>query len=130
VSEERRARGFLLGIGAVFIPFFAVPLFVDPYWWAERFGWDAGPETDLGVYFGRCLGAVAFGVAVTALMASRAPARSRALFDVVAIGGALLALAHLRGLIEDSQPLVEHIETGLYAGVAALSLWCTPPEPG
>ena len=119
-------RIFLLIVGAVFLPVFAIPLFVDPYWWAERFGWDTGPETELGQYLGRCLGAVAIAVAGTALFAARDPVRNRAIFTVLAAAGALLAVVHLRGLIEDAQPLVEHIETAMYAGFAALAWWLRP----
>lgn len=127
VDEERRARVFLIVVAAIFLPVFAIPLFIDPYWWADRFGWDTGPETDLGNYFGRCLGALAIAIMVTALVAARDPARYRAIFTVLALGGLLLAIVHLRGLVEDSQPAIEHVETALYAGFAALAWWCRPP---
>lgn len=126
LSQDRRASAFLLVVAVVFLPLFAVPLFIDPYWWAERFGWDTGPETDLGNYLGRCLGALAIAIAGTALFAVRDPARYRALFTILAVGGALLAIVHLRGLIEDSQPLIEHLETALYAGFAGLAWWSRP----
>ena len=130
MSEERRARVFLIVVAAVFVPVFAVPLFIDPYWWAERFGWDTGPETDLGNYLGRCLGAVAIAITATALIGARDPGRYRAVFTILAIAGALLAIVHLRGLLEDSQPLVEHLETAMYAGFAALAWWARPrPVP-
>ena len=119
-------RAFLIAVGVVFLPIFAIPLFIDPYWWAERFGWDTGPETELGQYLGRCLGAVAIAVAGTALAAARDPARNRAIFTVLAGAGLLLAVVHLRGLVEDAQPLVEHIETAMYAGFAALAWWLRP----
>lgn len=123
-----RSRAFLLVAGVGFMVAFAVPLFVDPYWWARRFGWDTGPETDLGVYFGRCLGAVALALALAALVASQAPARYRSLFNLIAGVSALVAVVHLRGLIEDSQPVVEHVETATYAGIGLLALWCRPPD--
>ena len=129
MNEERRARFFLIVVAAIFLPVFAVPLFIDPYWWAERFGWDTGPETDLGNYLGRCLGAVAIAITATALVGARDPRRYRAVFTILAIGGALLAVVHLRGLIEDSQPRVEHLEPAMYAGFAALAWWARPPEP-
>ena len=128
-SDAPGAGRFLLAVGLLFLPVFAIPLFVDPYWWAERFGWDTGPETDLGHYLGRCLGAVAIAVAGTALAAARAPARNRAIFTVLGTGGALLALVHLRGLVEDAQPLVEHLETAMYAAFAALAFRFRPPPP-
>jgi hypothetical protein len=122
-----RARVFLLSAGAFFTIVFAVPLFVDPYWWARRFGWDTGPETDIGIYFGRCLGAVAIALSLAALVASRQPARHRSLFTLIAAVAALLAVVHLRGSVEDRQPLVEHLETGGYLAVAAFALWSRAP---
>jgi hypothetical protein len=58
-SDERTARRFLLAVSLVFLPIFAIPLLLHPYGWARRFGWRDEPETDVGRYFGRCLGAVA-----------------------------------------------------------------------
>ena len=126
MSETQRARAYLIAVGVVLLPLIAIPLFIDPYWWAERFGWDTGPETDLGNYLGRCLGAVALAVVGTAVAASRDPLRHRTLFTVLGTSALLLAVVHLRGLIEDSQPLVEHIETALWAGAGGLAFWCQP----
>ncbi|HZO60981.1 MAG TPA: hypothetical protein VFB51_14945 [Solirubrobacterales bacterium] len=123
---ERRGRIFLLGAGLFFLPLFAIPLFVDPYWWADVFGWDTTPETEVGHYFGRCLGALAIALAVVSLQGSRAPARYRALFDVIVVATALLAVAHLRGFIEDAQPTVEDLEILGYSAVAALAWWSKP----
>src|SRR5688572_30815632 len=113
----------------LFIPVFAVPLFIDPYWWGDVFGWDTASRSDLGAYLGRCLGAVALAIAVTALVAARDPAANRSLFDLLGLGAALLALVHVRGLVEDSQPLVEHLEIAMYAGFAGLAWWCKPAVP-
>jgi hypothetical protein len=121
-----KSRIFLITVAAVFIPVFALPLFADPVWWAERFGWDTEGPRDLVVYLGRCLGAVALAIGIVALRASRDPDSSRWLFDVLAIGGALLAIAHLRGLFESEQPLVEDLEVLMYAGFAAAAWLCRP----
>jgi hypothetical protein len=121
-----RARVFLLVFGALFLAVFAIPLFADPYWWADRFGWDTRTHTDLATYFGRCLGAVAIGITATAAWASRAPAEHRRLFDVIVIAAVMLAVVHLRGLFEADQPLVEDLEVLLYGGFAALAWWCKP----
>jgi hypothetical protein len=126
-GRVRRARAMLVFVAALFIPVFAVPLFIDPYWWGDVFGWDTDSRSDLTAYLGRCLGAVALAIAVTALLAARHPAANRTLFDLLGLGAALLALVHARGLIEDSQPLVEHLETAAYAVFAALAWWCKPP---
>lgn len=129
MSEERRARVFLIAVPALFLPVFAIPLFIDPYWWGDRFGWDLGPETHLGHYFGRCLGAVAIGIMVAALLGAREPARNRGIFTVLGTAGLLLAVVHLRGLIEDAQPLVEHLETAMYLLFAATAFWLRPAAP-
>jgi hypothetical protein len=121
-----RSRAFLAVTGAFFLVAFAIPLFLVPFEWAEAFGWDV-ERTDVGSYFGRCLGAVAVAISGQALWAARAPERHRPLFDLLAIAAALLAIVHLRGLVEESQPWVEHAETLMYAGFAALALWARPP---
>ena len=124
-----RSRVFLIGVAAVFVPVFAVPLFVDPVWWAERFGWDTTGAGELTDYLGRCLGAVALAISLVALRAARDPAGSPWLFDLLALSALLLAIVHLRGAIEDSQPPVEHLETAMFAGFA-LAAWLCRPVPG
>ena len=124
-----RSRAFLIVVAAVFIPVFALPLFIDPIWWAERFGWDTAGPHDLTVYFGRCLGAVALAISLVALRAIRDPAANRWLFDLLALGGLLLAVVHLRGALEGDQPLVEHLETAMYAGFGLAAWLCRPGAP-
>lgn len=112
-------------MGGLFLVVFAIPLFLVPFEWAEAFGWDV-ERSDVGSYFGRCLGAVAIAISGQALWASRAPERFRSLFELMAAAAALLAIAHLRGLVEESQPPIEHVETAMYAAFAGLALWCRP----
>ena len=121
-----KSRVFLITVAAVFIPVFALPLFIDPIWWADRFGWDTDGAGDLTRYLGRCLGAVALAIAVIALRAASDPPAHRWLFDLLALSALLLAIVHLRGAIEDSQPLVEHLETVMYAGFAVAAWLCRP----
>ena len=123
-----KSKAFLIVAAAVFIPVFALPLFIDPVWWADRFGWQTDGAGDLVRYFGRCLGAVALAISLIALRAVRDPAANRWLFDLLALSALLLAIVHLRGAIEDSQPLVEHLETAMYAGFA-LAAWVCRPAP-
>lgn len=120
-----RPQLFLGAVGAFFLVVFAIPLFLVPFEWADAFGWDA-ERTDVGSYFGRCLGAVAIALSGQALWAAREPERYRPLFDLLAAVAALLAIVHLRGLFEDSQPVVEHLETLGYAAFAGLALWAKP----
>lgn len=121
-----RTRAFLLGAGLLFLLVFALPLLIAPYDWASWFGWDTGPRTDLGLYFGRCLGAVATAISVQALLLSRHPARSGPLFPVLCLAAVLLAAVHIVGALERAQPLVEHLEALGYAGFASIAWACRP----
>ena len=105
-------------IAAVFGPVFALPLLLDPYRWARAFGWREEPETDVGLYFGRCLGALATASCVHAARASRDPAAHRGFFEFAEVTGWLLAAVHLRGLLERRQPPIEHAEIVGYAAFA------------
>jgi hypothetical protein len=111
---RRFAAAFASGFGAAF----AIPLLLDPYRWARAFGWPREPETDVGLYFGRCLGAVATAACVQAARAARDPARHRSYFEFLETGGWLLAAVHLRGLLERRQPPVEHAEIIGYSAFA------------
>ena len=122
------SRAFLAVVGGLFLVVFAIPLFLVPFEWAEAFGWDI-ERTDVGSYFGRCLGAVAIAISAQALWASRAPERYRSLFELLAVAGFLLAIVHARGLVEDAQPAIEHVETATSAAFAGLALWFRPAAP-
>ena len=117
-TRNRNARGFLLVAAIVFLPLFAIPLLLDPYGWARRFGWAPEPETDVGLYFGRCLGAIAVAVQASALLAARRPSEHRSVFTVLEVGSWLLAAVHLRGLVERRQPPIEHAEIAGWAATA------------
>ena len=128
MNELRLSRRFAAAFAAFFAPVFALPLLLDPYRWARAFGWSSEPETDVGLYFGRCLGAVATAACVQGARAARRPEQHRSLFQFLEIGGWLLAAVHLRGLLERRQPPVEHAEIVGYAAVAAAARRFMPPS--
>ena len=115
LDDHRPARRLAAFFAALFGPVFAIPLLLDPYRWARAFGWRGEPETDVGLYFGRCLGAVATGVCVQAARAARDPGRHRSYFQFVEVAGWLLAAVHLRGMLERRQPPIEHAEIAGYS---------------
>jgi hypothetical protein len=127
-DRDRAARIFLRVFGAFFLPVFALPLLLRPYGWARAFGWREEPETDVGLYFGRCLGAVATAISVQSLRASHSPGQHRSLFGVLEWAGWLLSLVHLRGLVERRQPPVEHAEVVGYAVAALLARRVRPRD--
>jgi hypothetical protein len=116
--RQRPAARFAQVVAGGFGPVFALPLLVDPYRWARAFGWKPEPETDVGLYFGRCLGALATASCLQALRASRDPAGQAGYYEFAEAAGWLLALVHLRGLLERRQPPIEHAEIAGYAAFA------------
>jgi hypothetical protein len=116
--RQRDSRRLATAIAAGFGPAFALPLLLDPYRWARAFGWRAEPETDVGLYFGRCLGALATASCVQAARASRDPVRHSSYYEFAEVAGWLLAAVHLRGLLEGRQPPIEHAEIVGYSAFA------------
>src|SRR3712207_5738540 len=100
MDPHRHARRLAGSFVALFLPVFALPLLLVPYRWAKAFGWKPEKETDIGLYFGRCLGAVAVGMCVQGAQAAKDPVANRSFFTGMEVGGWLLALVHLRGLLE------------------------------
>ena len=112
------ARRLAVTTAGLFGPVFALPLLLDPYRWARAFGWREEPETDVGLYFGRCLGALATASCLQAARAARDPARHRTYYEYMESVGWLLAAVHVRGLLERRQPPIEHAEIFGYAAFA------------
>ena len=126
MNDLRPARGFAALFVGLFAPVFALPLLLDPYRWARAFGWKKEPETDVGLYFGRCLGAVATASCVQGVRAARDPEGHRSFFQFAEVAGWLLAAVHLRGLLERRQPPVEHAEVLGYSAFAIAARRCRP----
>ncbi|HEX8207892.1 MAG TPA: hypothetical protein VF587_17640 [Solirubrobacteraceae bacterium] len=106
---------------------FGLSLFLDPYGWSKVFRWGSEPQTDVGLYFGRCLGALAIGYGVEGFRAGRDPEQGRGWFRATETGGWLLAAVHVRGLLEGRQPWTEHAEI---PGWAALAVGARRFAPG
>ena len=68
----------------------------------------AGP--DVGLYFGRCLGALATAACLQGVRAAQDPERHRSYFEFTEASAWLLAAVHVRGLLERRQPPIEHAE--------------------
>src|ERR671933_1287718 len=118
LRSNRASSRLATAVAAGFGPVFALPLLLDPYRWARAFGWPPEPETDVGLYFGRCLGALATASCVQAARASRDPGGQRGYFEFAEVAGWLLAAVHLRGMLERRQPPIEHAEIAAYTAFA------------
>ena len=121
------ARRFAAGAGLIQMAF-GVSLFLDPYRWAQAFRWRSEPQTDVGLYFGRCLGAVAIGAAVEGLRTAREPESGRSWFAFTEAGAWLLAAVHVRGLVERRQPLSETAEIPGWLAMAVGARRFAPPR--
>lgn len=118
MDAHRNARLFAAGFPVFFLPVFALPLLLKPYAWAKAFGWKREPETDVGLYFGRCLGAIAVGGCVQSLEAARDPEANRSFFTFAEVASWTLAVAHVRGMIERRQPPIENAEIAMWSAAA------------
>ncbi len=108
----------------MFLVFYAAPLLVAPLTWARWFKWRIPGETDLTVYFGRCLGAVAVAIVFAAFHAASAPAAEQlAVFNVIVLACGLLTLIHVWGAITKTQPWTETVEIVLYAALTVVAFW-------
>ena len=72
----------------------------------------------MGLYFGRCLGAMATAACVQAARAARDPASHASYFQFTETAGWLLAAVHVRGLVEQRQPPSEHAEILMWSALA------------
>jgi hypothetical protein len=124
-----RSTLFLLAASGVSLGAFAVPLLLSPLNWAKRLRWRLPEDTDLVVYLGRSLGAVAVALSLGALWAARDPWRHRIVFQMAAVASALLAGVHIRGAIEGKQPWTETAEIPFWTAMAIGAIVCYPEEP-
>jgi hypothetical protein len=94
--------------------------------WARAFRWRVPAETDLAVYFGRCLGA--FVLILEALM-PRAGLTGTGLeftFQMLLGVATSMVMVHVWGAVRRVQPWTETLEIGMYAGIFALTVLFYP----
>ena len=128
-NNNRRSSLFLLAASSVGLLVFALPLLLSPLRWARRLRWRLPEDTDLTVYLGRSLGAVATALSVGGLLAARDPRRHRIVFPIAAVAGFLLTGVHVWGAIQKRQPWTETAEIVFWAAVAAGAAASYPREP-
>ncbi len=128
-ADNRRSALFLLAASGVSLGAFGLPLLLSPLKWAKRLRWQVPEDTDLAVYLGRSLGAVAVALSLGGLSAARDPWRYRIVFQMAAVAAALLAGVHVRGAIEGKQPWTETAEIPFWTAMAIGAIACYPQEP-
>jgi hypothetical protein len=120
------AQGYLLILMSVTTLAFGLPIFLVPLTWARVFGWRLPADTDLAVYFGRCLGAFILIVEALMLRAGLTGDGLAFTFQVLAAVGASMVVVHVWGAVQRIQPLTETLEIGMYAGLLVLTVLFYP----
>jgi hypothetical protein len=117
------ASWFLVVSTSFFLVVIALPLFFAPLTWARWFGWKVPLDTDLTVYFGRCLGAVALSIILMVARGIPDPKNHLFLFELVALSTGLMVVVHVWGALRKAQPLSETVETVVWAVTFVFALW-------
>jgi VIT1/CCC1 family predicted Fe2+/Mn2+ transporter len=115
------AQTFLRVVGLVTTIGVAVPLFVLPLTWARLMMLRVPDDTDLTVYFGRCLGA--FILVIELLIFRAAFDATLFVFTIQTLIAffALMLVVHLYGWIKGIQPITENLENLMWLGLLVLA---------
>lgn len=106
---------------------FSLPIFLSPRIWARMLRWRVPEDTDLTWYFARCLGAFAIVTNVFFLRAALDGTGARLLLEFFTLFCAFMVAVHVWGWLEKTQPLIETLEIGFWAGLILLNLLFLPP---
>jgi len=121
------AEEFLIGLSALTFVLFTIPLMFVPLKWAKIMGFQIPAQTDLAVYFGRSVAALAASVNFLALHAGLSGrAISDVLIFIVAIA-TFMTIIHVWGAIKKIQPLSETLEIGFWIAMGLAALAMLPP---
>lgn len=120
------SQAYLLALMAVTTCVFALPIFLVPLRWAAWFRWRLPRDTDLAVYFGRCLGAFVLIVEALMLRAGLSGEGLLFTFQVLLAVAALMVVVHIWGAVLHIQPITETLEIGMYSGMFVLTLLFFP----
>jgi hypothetical protein len=116
------AQTFLVVFGIVAGLAFAIPIFLAPLTWARAFRWTLPEDTDLAIYFGRCLGVLAVVLAGFVLRAGLTGAGVELMFQIMIPVFTGMTLVHIVGAIQRIQPMTETIEIAFWGGLILLGL--------
>lgn len=117
---------FLLVVGTSTLLIFGIPMAIWPIQWAKTLRWQIPEHTDLAVYYGRCLGCVAFVIGVFAILAATNPMVQSLYFQLLLACWLLMVVVHVYGALKQIQPITETYEIGFWLGLAILTLCFWP----
>jgi VIT1/CCC1 family predicted Fe2+/Mn2+ transporter len=120
------AQAFLLVFAAITTLAFALPIFFKPILWARAMQWKIPEDTDLAVYFGRCLGAFILIVELLAFRAAITGEGLLAVFEILIAVFSFMLVVHIYGAIKKIQPITETLENILWLVLLVLTLCFFP----
>lgn len=120
------AAEFLLFLTLATTLVFALPIFLVPLTWARLMAWQIPQQTDLAVYFGRCLGAFILILEALMLRAALTGEAMHTAFELLAATATMMIVVHVYGALKRIQPLSETLEIGFYVLLLLLTLMFWP----
>ncbi len=104
-----------------------VPMAFWPLKWAAVLGWQQPVDSHLTVYYGRCLGCVAFTLGAAGLYAAVHPGVQLYFFQIMTCNFSIMTIVHIYGAVKKVQPARETYEIVLWLGLvlASLIFWPT-----
>ena len=120
------AEDFLLILTLATTLVFALPIFLVPLTWARLMAWQIPQQTDLAVYFGRCLGAFILILEALMLRAALTGEAMHTAFELLAATATMMIVVHVYGALKRIQPLSETLEIGFYVLLLLLTLMFWP----
>ena len=120
------ATHYLIVLALVTLVAFSLLLFFRPLLWAKLFWWRLPEDTDLTIYFGRCLGAFALVTDAMFLHAALTGVGVVTMLQFFTLFCLLMVVVHVWGALARIQPITETLETGMWAGLVILNLLFMP----
>lgn len=117
---------FLLVFGVIAGLTFSLPIFLMPITWAKAFRWNIPDDTDLAVYFGRCLGAVIVVINLFVIRAGITGEGVEWLLPLLVLIFAGMTIVHVWGAVQRIQPITETVEIAFWLALLALGLAFCP----
>jgi hypothetical protein len=101
---------------------FSIPIFLCPLTWARLMKWTIPKQTNLVLYFGRCLGSLALVLEYVTYQAASTGIGEVLIYQFWIGICAFMVVLHIYGAIKKIQPITETLEIGLWVGLLFLSL--------
>lgn len=125
---SEHVNSYLMVITVITFFAFSLLIFFKPLLWAKMLQWKIPEDTDLTVYFARCLGAFAIMTNALFLRVILSGNGADLMLEFFTGFCVFMVIVHIWGAIEGSQPMIETLETGFWALLVILGLLFYPGE--